>query len=85
MSAASVMVILSTRSQTLAEAMAMRSAKPGLMPEPKTVVPPRSHASRMRWRPSPREWPVMKAAVLTMFTPASRIRTISSTSTHIGL
>ena len=44
-----------------------------------------SHASMMRSRPSPSEWPVMNAAVDTMLTPASRIRTISSTSGHFGL
>ena len=38
-----------------------------------------------RSRPSPSEWPVMNAAVLTTLMPASRIRTISSTFGHFGL
>ena len=75
----------STRSQIPAETMARRSANPGLMPLPKTDTPPCSHAATMRSRPSPREWPVMNAAVDTMLTPASRMRTISPTSGHLGL
>ena len=75
----------STRSQMPADTMISRSANPGLMPLPKIDAPPRSHASMMRARPSPSEWPVMNAAVITMLMPASRIRTISSTSGHFGL
>ena len=84
-SAVSVTVTLSMRSHAPALTRARRSANPGLIPDPNTEAPPRSQASAMRRRPSPREWPVMNAAVLTMLLPASRMRTMSSTSTHIGL
>ena len=84
-SAASLTVILSTRSQIVAATMASSSAKPGLMPEPNIVEPPCSHASTIRSRPAPRLCPVMNAAVETTFTPADRMRTSSSTSIHIGL
>ena len=77
-------VILSTRSQMPADTSARRLAKPGFMPEPKSELPPRSHASRRRRRPSPSAWPVMNAAVADTFTPASRMRTSSSTSGHFG-
>ena len=62
-------VTLSTRSQIVADTMANNSAKPGLMPVPNIVEPPRRHASVIRSRPAPRLWPVMNAAVATTFTP----------------
>ena len=76
---------LSTLAQPLAATMASNSAKPGLTPEPNSVDPPRWHASSSLSRPSPRLCPVMKDADDTTFTPASRMRTSSSTSIHIGL
>ena len=85
MSAASSIVILSTRSQTVADTIASSSAKPGLMPEPNIVDPPRRHAASIRSRSAPRLWPVMNAAVETTFTPAARMRSSSPTSIHIGL
>ena len=84
-SAASLTVTLSTRSQMVADTMASSSAKPGLMPEPNMVEPPRSQASTIRSRPGPRLSPVMNAADDTTFTPAVRMRTSSSVSLHIGL
>ena len=81
----SSMVILSIRSQMPAVAMPISSTKPGLMPVPNIEDPPRLQASTMRSRPAPRPRPLMNAAVLTTLTPASRIRTNSSTSGHIGL
>ena len=84
-SADSSIVTESTRSQIPPARMASMLAKPGLMPLPKIDTPPRSHAAISRSRPSPSEWPVMNAAVLTTLMPASRIRTISSTSGHFGL
>ena len=73
------------RSHTPAVTMASSSAKPGLMPDPNSDEPPRAHASASRRRASSIECPVMNAAVLTTFAPDSRMRTISSTSGHIGL
>ena len=84
-SAASLTVTLSTRSQMVADTMANSSAKPGLMPVPNIVVPPRWQASAIRSRSAPRFRPVMNAAVDTTFTPADRMRTSSSVSCHIGL
>ena len=84
-SAASSIVILSTRSQMVAVAMEISSTKPGLMPEPNMETPPRLHASRIRSRSAGLPRPLMKAAVLTTLTPASRIRTSSSGSGHMGL
>ena len=78
-------VILSTRSQMVADTMANSSAKPGLTPVPNIVEPPRRHASTMRSRPGPKLCPVMNAAVATTFTPADKMRTSSSVSSHIGL
>ena len=69
----------------VAATIASSSAKPGLMPVPNSVDPPRSHASAIRSRSAPRLRPVMNDAVATTFTPASRMRTSSSTSGHIGL
>jgi hypothetical protein len=63
----------------------MRSTKPGLMPVPNIDVPPRRQASVMRSPSPPGRCPLMNAAVLTTFTPASRTRTSSSVSGHIGL
>jgi len=84
-SAASLIVTLSTRSQTIVDTTANSSAKPGLTPDPNMVAPPRRHASAIRSRSGPRLRPVMKDAVATTFTPADRMRTSSSGSTHIGL
>ena len=84
-SASSTTVTLSIRSQTLAATMARTSTKPGLTPLPNIEEPPRSHASTMRSRSAPSPLPLMNAAVLTTLTPASRIRTSSSTSDHIGV
>ena len=69
-SAASLTVTLSTRSQMLVDTIASSSAKPGLTPEPNMVEPPRSHASTIRSRSGPRLCPVMNAAVDTTLTPA---------------
>ena len=83
---ASSIVILSMRSQMPAVAMPSSSTKPGLMPVPNIVEPPRSHASTMRSTVGAEfRLPLMNAAVLTTLTPASRMRTSSSTSGHIGL
>ena len=84
-SASSTTVTLSIRSQTVAATMARSSTKPGLTPLPNIDEPPRSHASTMRSRSAPSPLPLMNAAVLTTLTPASRIRTSSSTSGHIGV
>ena len=65
--------------------MASTSTKPGLTPLPNIEDPPRSHAWTMRSRSAPSPLPLMNAAVLTTLTPASRIRTSSSTSDHIGV
>ena len=79
------MVTLSMRSHAVPATMASSSANPGLTPEPNSVAPPRWHASASLSRPSPRLPPVMNDAEATTFTPASRMRTSSSTSIHIGL
>lgn len=84
-SADSAMVTLSMRSHAVPATIASISAKPGLTPEPKSVDPPRRHASASRSRSSPRLCPVMNEADATTFTPASRTRTSSSTLIHIGL
>ncbi len=84
-SACSMIVTLSTRSQIPAVSIANSSTNPGLMPVPNMDEPPSSQAWTMRSRSGPRFLPVMKAAVLTTLTPASRMRTSSSTSCHMGL
>ena len=84
-SAASLTVILSTRSQMPAATMDSWLTYPGLMPEPNIVEPPCLQAAAILSRPSPWLCPVMKEAVATTFTPADRILTSSSTSIHIGL
>ncbi len=84
-SAVSVTMTLSTRLQIPAMVTATSSANPGLMPVPKRDEPPRVQASTRRSRSAPKFVPVMKAAVATTLTPASRIRTSSSTDGHIGL
>jgi hypothetical protein len=81
----SAIVSLSIRSQMPAAAMPMSSTKPGLIPVPNIDDPPRSQASRMRSRSAGLPRPLMKAAVLTTSTPASRMRTSSSVSGHMGL
>ena len=79
------MVTLSMRSQMLAVAMPISSTNPGLMPVPNMDEPPRSQASAMRSWSAGLRFPLMNAAVLTTLTPASRMRTTSSVSGHIGL
>jgi hypothetical protein len=78
-------VTLSTRLQMPAIVSATSSAKPGLTPVPMRDAPPRSQASTSRSRSAPSRLPVMNAAVDTTSTPASRMRTSSSTEGHIGL
>ena len=75
----------STRSQSPADTMIEHVGEPGVDAAAEDRAPPRAHAVDDAVRPSPSEWPVMNAAVDTMLTPASRIRTISSTSGHFGL
>jgi len=65
--------IESTRSQSPAETIPSRLARPGFMPDPKIELWPRVQASRMRSRSAPSACPVMNAAVATMLTPASRM------------
>jgi len=60
-------------------------SRPRLMPVPNIVEPPRAHASAIRSRPAPKLSPVTNAAVATTFTPADKMRTSSSVSSHIGL
>jgi hypothetical protein len=68
-----------------AVAIPTSSTKPGLIPVPKIVDPPSSHAVRMRKRSAGLPLPLTNAAVVTTLTPASRMRTISSVLGHIGL
>ena len=84
-SADSAIVILSIRSHAVPATIASSSAKPGLTPEPNSVDPPRWHASASRSRSAPKLCPVMNEADATTLIPASRMRTSSSTSIHIGL
>ena len=81
----STIEIRSTRSEMPAVTIANSWMNPGLMPLPKIVAVPRSHASATRDLPSPRRVPLMNSEVVTTLMPAPRMRTISSTSANIGL